>query len=40
MINEIVNHGSEDEDKITNDYTEEYELHILKKAIEKVSYIN
>lgn len=40
IINEIAGHGSEDEDKITNDYTEVYELHILKEAIEKISYID
>ena len=40
MINEIAGHGSEDEDKITDGYTEEYELHILKEAIEKISYLN
>ncbi len=38
MINEIAGHGSEDEDKITDGYTEIYELHILKEAIEKISY--
>lgn len=40
MINEIVGHGPEDEEKITNDYTNPYELHILKEAIEKISYKN
>ena len=40
MVNEIVGHGPEDEEKITNDYTEPYELHILKEAIEKISYKN
>ena len=40
MINEIAGHGSDDEDKITNDYTNPYELHILKEAIEKISYKN
>jgi integrase len=39
MINEIAGHGSEDENKITNDYTNPYELHILKEAIEKISYL-
>jgi integrase len=38
MINEIAGHGSENENKITNDYTNPYELHILKEAIEKISY--
>ena len=40
MVNEIVGHGPEDEEKITNDYTNPYELHILKEAIEKISYKN
>lgn len=40
MINEIAGHGSENENKITNDYTNPYELHILKEAIEKISYKN
>jgi hypothetical protein len=39
MINEIAGHGSENENKITNDYTNPYELHILKEAIEKISYL-
>ena len=38
MINEIAGHGSENKNKITNDYTNPYELHILKEAIEKISY--
>ena len=38
MVNEIAGHGSEDEDKMTDNYTEPYELHILKEAIEKISY--
>ena len=38
MVNEIVGHGPEDEEKITNNYTNSYELHILKEAIEKISY--
>ena len=39
MVNEIVGHGPEDEEKITNNYTNSYRLHILKKAIEKkISY--
>ena len=40
MVNEIVGHGPEDEEKITNNYTNSYELHILKEAIEKISYKN
>ena len=40
MINEIAGHGSENENKITNDYTNPCELHILKEAIEKISYKN
>lgn len=39
MINEIAGHGAENENKITNDYTNPYELHILKEAIEKISYL-
>ncbi len=39
MINEIAGHGSENENKITNDYTNPYELPILKEAIEKISYL-
>ena len=38
MINEIAGHGSEDENKITNDYTSKYDLHILQEALEKISY--
>lgn len=38
IINEIVGHGSEDENKITNDYTEKYDLHILHEALEQISY--
>ena len=30
MLNEIEGNCLYDEDKITNDYTEEYKLHILK----------
>ncbi len=40
MINEIAGHGPEDENKISADYTNPYELHILHEAIEKISYIN
>ena len=40
IINEIAGHGPEDEDKISDGYTEEYELHILKEAIEKISYLD
>jgi len=40
IINEIAGHGSEDENKITNDYTSKYDLHILHEALEKVSYKN
>jgi hypothetical protein len=39
MINEIAGHGAENENKITNDYTNPYEVHILKEAIEKISYL-
>ena len=35
MINEIAGHGSEDEDKVTDDYTEPYELPILKRLLRR-----
>ena len=35
MINEIAGHGSEDEDKMTDDYTEPYELPILKRLLRR-----
>ncbi len=40
IINSIVGHGPEDDNKITDDYTEEYDLHILKEALEQIRYIN
>ncbi|MAD40995.1 MAG: hypothetical protein CL623_01200 [Arcobacter sp.] len=40
MINEIVGHGAEDDNKITDDYTQKYELQILKEELEKISYID
>ena len=38
MVNEIVGHGPEDEEKITNDYTNPYRITHFKEAIEKISY--
>ena len=40
IIKEIAGHGPEDDNKITNDYTDKYDLHILQEALEKVSYKN
>lgn len=38
IINELVGHGAINENKITNDYTNKYNLKILKEAIEELEY--
>lgn len=38
LINELTGHGANNEDKMTDNYTDRYELSILKEEIEKVEY--
>ncbi|MEA2016873.1 MAG: hypothetical protein U9N59_00365, partial [Campylobacterota bacterium] len=39
-INELVGHGANDENKITDDYTYKYNLDILSQSVEKINFKN